>query len=567
MNLKIKSILSQLNRRNVSLLPKIKLNKYFKIILIILAVSFTVFTTKKIIAATTTVDLLVEDDTALKADNNLESWSMKATTTDLVHFFNITSGGVTVSTDSDSLNKTINYKPGGAIGALSNFIGPLYDMPVSGTQYIAKAKDEFLGVTYAAGFQELQPLIPIWKTIRNIVYVLSSVVFVVIGILIMLRVKISPQAVITIQNSIPKLITSLILVTFSYAIAGLVIDLSRVFLSLCLSVFFMAKGKGIDTDLFEIKVDPNLNFLSTIGDATAWFVDKVGDLFNIHSSSLERLSNMGFYELYSYVYRVIPGASSMALGEVVGQIITATILGGVGGALLGQAGQAAGTIAGGVTGDLVGGLLGGLLLPIILSLVVIFWLIKLYFGLLKCYLLVLFKIIISPIQIGMGAIPQAKASFSKWLIEIIAYVSVFPITTLFIVGLNYLCDIIGGSKGLWIPSQIYTATASGNEQVVAAGIALAGLGILSKLPKLIPEVAFQIKDSGFGSAIGESYAPIGKTAQFGGRAGAQYGADLVEKNYNEATKGPMASGAGKGLTFLNSMRKAATTAGIVKDKS
>lgn len=43
--------------------------------------------------------------------------------------------------------------------------------------------------------------------------------------MVMLRTKINPQAVVTIQLIIPRLIMALVLITFSYAIAGLVIDL------------------------------------------------------------------------------------------------------------------------------------------------------------------------------------------------------------------------------------------------------------------------------------------------------------------------------------------------------
>jgi hypothetical protein len=191
---------------------------------------------------------------------------------------------------------------------------------------------------------------------------------------------------------------------------------------------------------------------------------------------------------------------------------------------------------GGVVGDAVGGVVGSLLIPIVLSLIVVFWLMKLYFGLLKSYLLVIFKIIISPIQIGIGALPQVKSSFTNWLIEIIAYVSVFPITTIFIVGLNYLCDIIRQGDNIWIPSQVFLYTASKNEDIISAGIALAGLGILAKLPKLIPEVAFKLKDSGFGSAIGEAYGSVGKgpIGRFASQGALEGGAQIARDRYGNS---------------------------------
>jgi len=43
--------------------------------------------------------------------------------------------------------------------------------------------------------------------------------------MIMFRIKINPQTAITIQLALPKLIITLLLITFSYAIAGFMIDI------------------------------------------------------------------------------------------------------------------------------------------------------------------------------------------------------------------------------------------------------------------------------------------------------------------------------------------------------
>ncbi len=105
-------------------------------------------------------------------------------------------------------------------------------------QYIAYSVNILLGKPVYAndGFNQLKGIQPLWKLFRNTIYTLISIVFVIMGLLIMLRVKISPQATITIQNSIPKIIISLILVTFSYAISGLIIDFSYLFQAIILSI-------------------------------------------------------------------------------------------------------------------------------------------------------------------------------------------------------------------------------------------------------------------------------------------------------------------------------------------
>jgi len=69
--------------------------------------------------------------------------------------------------------------------------------------------------------------------------------------MIMFRVRISPQTVITVQSALPKIIFTLILITFSYAIAGFLIDLMYVVIGIF--SFIVTQGgifDGSATDLF-----------------------------------------------------------------------------------------------------------------------------------------------------------------------------------------------------------------------------------------------------------------------------------------------------------------------------
>lgn len=75
------------------------------------------------------------------------------------------------------------------------------------------------------GFKVLEPIQPLWRATRNAAYALLTIVVVVFAFMIMFRVKINPQTVVSVQSSIPKVVSALILITFSYAIAGFLIDL------------------------------------------------------------------------------------------------------------------------------------------------------------------------------------------------------------------------------------------------------------------------------------------------------------------------------------------------------
>lgn len=521
-----RQLLHHLNLRNTRLLPS---KKFFVITFLIILSGFSIFFSLKTITAqtepntTAAGNLIKQKQDAIEKGNNQEAWLDSSLSSNMMSLL-ISLGGKIPFDEDGNLNLNTSYIPGGAIGTGTNMISSLYYQPVSGIEYLAQVKDNFLGKpAYAqnTGFQGLSPLLPAWKAIRNIVYVFVSLVFITIGIMIMLRVKISPQATVTIQNSIPKIITTLVLVTFSYAIAGFVIDLTKLILAFGLSLFFQIKGKGYGEDLLPTKFTEGggIPIISWLGNLIKMGYDTVAGWFVGPPNTHEKLSNMSFFSIYELTNRAIPAASGIALGEMFGQIMVGTILGGVGSAVLGGLGRDLLVAGGTVIGDVVGGIGGIIIIPLIIAIFMVIFMIKLYFGLVKCYITLIFKIIIGPLQIGLGAFPSAKSGFSQWITEIAANAVVFPITSLFVVALNYLTDVLSGG-GLWIPSQISMNTISGNMAVVSAGVGLAGLAALSKLPKLVPEAVFKLKPDAFGTAMGESFAPVGKFAQKRGQIAA-----------------------------------------------
>ena len=87
------------------------------------------------------------------------------------------------------------------------------------------------------GFSSLSPVLPIWKVFRDLSYSFFAMIFVVIGFMIMFRQKISGQAQATITSVLPNLVVTLIIITFSYAIAGLLIDLMYLVIYFIVGVF------------------------------------------------------------------------------------------------------------------------------------------------------------------------------------------------------------------------------------------------------------------------------------------------------------------------------------------
>lgn len=481
MQSKIKSILNRLNRRDIPLFPKFRINKYFKLVLILFAVFSTVFVTKTILAQDATsetdstettpettqtetveiepvpqesIQIFQQKQKAMEEGNNQESWMKESIGSNAMVGINVLAGTIPSGVFE---GKATSWVPGGILGFTTKSIAALYNIPISGTEYLAYIKNNFLGkTTYAAtGYESLSPLIPIWKGFRNVTYVLFSVIFVAIGIMIMLRVKISPQAVITLQSAIPKLITSLILVTFSYAIVGLLIDLSYIIEGLGVSIILKATNDS--GNAVQILNNPNV----------------MGRAFGIAPI----LSVIG------------------ALTGIAGAIVI----------FLGPAAW------------LLGGIALILLTFVVIGMIVVN-VVKFFIGIIKCWISIILKTIIGPLEIALGAIPNMKMGFGTWFTDILANVLVFPICLIYLVGVRKLMDILTKdvtmSNSLWTPTGLEWLK-GGN--IAATVIGLAALFLLPKLPKLIPEFIFQIKPSPYGKALGESFSGVVALGKGGGR--------------------------------------------------
>ena len=92
---------------------------------------------------------------------------------------------------------------------------------------------------YDSGYTELinSGIEPLWTQIRNITYIFFMIIFIVVGFMIMFRSKIGGQTLITLGNSLPNIILALIGVTFSFAIAGLIIDIGGVIMVILVDIF------------------------------------------------------------------------------------------------------------------------------------------------------------------------------------------------------------------------------------------------------------------------------------------------------------------------------------------
>ncbi len=494
----LKRILHRLNQRSTRFIPNIP-PRFKLLFLFFLAVAILV-SSKTIFAD----NIIKQKQDAIKDGSNQEAWLDEAMGSNMVSGIRTMMGDV----PDDILNgkvdpNNLSYIPSGALGSTTQLISSLYNPPVSGIEYMAQIKDNFLGKpAYAQGigFNGLMPLINIWRAFRNIVYILSSLIFLTIGLMIILRIKISPQAVIGIQNMIPQIVFTLILVTFSYAIAGFLIDLVYFVQAFFIAILFSTttpKATPLTSDL----IPPNIfSFLDNI----------------LHipqpDYSFKAISNPGMYEYFLLAKAVLPTASIFVIGSILGAVI--------------------GTIIGSFAGGVIGLLSGGTLIILILQVVILVALLKFFFGLIKAYVIVIIKVITAPLEIGAGAFPNSKLNFSSWFADIIAHLAVFPISIIFIVLLNL---IVRSPGALWAPSLLNVATLTGVVTIIPAIIGLGGILLLPKLPDLIPQLVFQIKPSPWGSAIGQSFKETAGPFKAGGSLYLQNQANAEAERYKSRT--------------------------------
>ncbi len=478
--MKLKRFFNHLNRRDTRLFPR--LNPLAKFILVFAIISGSIFITKNIFAQNVGYgDLEINSDQtefneallgkqeAIRESFNLETWNNEQI---INTAFSLNNGIIGDVTQGDLASG--NWVPGGLLGFTNNSIATLYQPPISGVQYIAHTIDNFLGKpTYAAngfGFDTLNAnnngIMSLWKTLRNAVYTLISLFFIILGIMIMLRVKISPQATISIQVIIPKIIITLILVTFSYAIVGLLIDFSYVFQGIVLSLIDNSDGPNTIANTitgYDVPKIMNLNF---------WGVQWITSKYFLTEASQGTLRS---------------------LGAIIGLIIGFF----TGGGLFSK-----------MTSSGIGAFLGLFLL----DLIIFIQLVKLFFGLAKCYINILLKIVIAPLEIALGVFPGSKINFSSWIVQLIANLVVFPATLIFLVVIIIFVRAVAGDNSyFWAPNML------ANGEVVGFIIGFTGIMLLSKIPQIVPEFLFNIKPSPINKMIGDSYAslPGMKTAKGG----------------------------------------------------
>jgi len=126
----------------------------------------------------------------------------------------------------------------GLVGMVDNQVTAMFNSQPN-IDVVAHLADEWIPghkeqqSVYASGYQDLleSGIHVLWSFSRNLAYLGFVVVMIVVGFMIMFRNKVGGQTLVTVGNSIPKVVVGLVLVTFSFAIAGLILDFAGVLMA------------------------------------------------------------------------------------------------------------------------------------------------------------------------------------------------------------------------------------------------------------------------------------------------------------------------------------------------
>lgn len=411
----------------------------------------------------------------------------------------------------NSFDENGQPKIGGALGASTQLISVMYTPTISSKQYSDYLARNF-GIVKPAyaqdvgyGFNGLDSLLTLWTAIRNMAYFLLMVAFVIIGLGIMLRIEMQPRTIMTIQNQIPRIIVCILLVTFSYGIAGLLIDTMWLTTYVGINVITSAGGTGANAVTNPIIPgdgdlegnDPNRNDRPLSESATANLLQMPITYVNQVFRSPDTLDsgNTNIDSGIGHITDEVAYSIGTFLKELIMQFLGT------------NENESCFSISGGIVwGKCLANIMGFLaeiLLWLIILITVLKVLFSVWFTLLKAYTYVIIYTIAAPIFIVMGLLPGKPLGFEKWLRSMVANLAVFPLTAFIFVLARLFVDLFrGAGPDRFIPPLV------GNPNIVGLMGWIIAFGLILMSPTLLAMLQESLKVTGtkYGSAIGAGLA-------------------------------------------------------------
>lgn len=319
----------------------------------------------------------------------------------------------------------------------------------------------------------------LWTTIRDLAYGIFVLVIIAFAFMIMFRVKISPQVVVSVQSALPKIAIGLVLVTFSFAIAGFLVDLMYVVIGIVSLIFSRIPIYGIgQSGVAGISVQAYFDMLTK------------GPAFLGGGSGILGLMLMYWGNFFMAFFTIGFGSIFAGIGCI-------PAFAQLGGSLLGVV------------------LLILMLIALLVLIVVVVWnFFRTIWLLAKTFLIFILLVIFAPLILTAGVIMPGMG-FGNWIKQLAAKLAVYPIVgVMFILSLLLLQQaqsVIGltlHSCSTWPAG--WPPFMGGSPQMVALLFVVASLAVFVMIPKAgdVAEGFFSGKFA-FGNAIGEVTRPFG----------------------------------------------------------
>ena len=326
---------------------------------------------------------------------------------------------------------------------------------------------------HISGYEELMNsgIVDLWTRTLNLSYIFFVLVMIVAGFMIMFRHKLGGQTMVTLGTVLPKVIISLILATFSFAIAGLIIDIGGIITGVAAYVI----GGG-----------DSLSSISGIRGIMASVLGQDNTKFGVVIKGV--IESFGISDLFKEITEGSPVVGLLAIALAVIAFVIPVI------------GGAIGSVA-------------FIILLIILG-IIFFGAIKVLITLYKAYFGLLIAVILGPIQITLGAIPGNSNMVGNWVKTVLRNVLVFPVVFFII---NIPNALVNSSVVARFPGKLVYEDPESYKplEVTAGGVFIALLRVFvlyfaAQAPQFIAAVIPPNTSKGMVDAIGAAKGNLSK---------------------------------------------------------
>lgn len=414
--------------------------------------------------------------------------------------FRFISCGVAGQACTDKNKDAFNHSLFGLMANAANFA--YTNPPASGVDavYTSLASAGIVPKALAAegiGFSKLQAFRGIWVIFRNLAFGILVIFMVAVGFMIMFRMKISAQTVISVENSLPRVVIALILITFSYAIAGFLIDI--MYLLMALSIHILLQGANIADAATIAKLQNQhlvggpsviidsltpqssagaggLGILGGLLSDQPWLAN-VANIFNLSNNLLRVMPApiQGFVALAGYVGTYVGVGYIIALAKNSNILDILTNLQAFTFSLGNLPGSILGIVIAVATVLIIGTISVPLIMALFVFLTIVFLFFRIFFMLLSAYLRILFYVLFAPIFMLFEVLP-GKNSFSYWFRNLFGELMTFPIVTAFfifgyvMVNTFTLTDPSAPPPAVWTPPYLTDIDQNAFIYVVSMGV-------------------------------------------------------------------------------------------------